>query len=991
MLRLALVVCGATVLCCGGLHWWTSGPPPEVTGSLREPTWEGRSSVDVFSVLRRSYLSDVEPVLRAHCYSCHTDATFGKHVPAWIADIPLLRRLAADDQDRGLTALDLSWGFPFARDGKVSPGALAQALGDLETAVAAQSMPPPQFVVAHPASALSGDDRARILAWVAEAQARLGIHSRLGTSAGDRARNLLEDRCASCHGPSASVLPRDIASREELLAQGMILPRDVESSPLLAAVVSGKMPKGGKQLLPAEVDVLRQWIRDGDASAATSIGLALGQVEIRRAILTDLTTLAPGKRRLARYVVADPLRSVRESAFGRFEAQDALAAALLSASRASDPHLPQPLADGRVYRFLLSDYGWDAHTWGRVEAAYPMAFDPPSEGSRLAEQIRETTGATVDAIALDWLVYAVTQPPLYVDLVDLPETLDELEDRLGASRCHPAADPGKVQRAGFRISGVSRNNRVVERQVDGGYWLSYDFAGSDGLRDALARPLGPECTEMKPAFRQDGGEVIFSLPDGWQGYALVDGLGRRLDVDAPVTIVTDGTRSITNPRSCMRCHADGFLPLHDEVRDATAGGPLAARVQALYPEPSVLAAEVAQDSSQFREVRTASGVSPIRPVEAVNAVIERYLADVTTGDLSALLGVPDQAVLHATAGHSIPRKQLVAQFGSLVTATRAGTPRPPPSSVPFDDVDRRLAQPDAAVFEGDSGYRMIRVAVPDAEAVFVGEEVTQGLWKSILGEPPPMECVRDLLLANADLDLTPVADDLPVACATLGDAVRFANALSLHDQLSPAYVEAGVGIVAWENRRNGYRLPTIAEWRAAAGDTPFAGASAEDEGCAVGNILSRADAIALQPLVGPDKLAFPCIERPTFAGLAPVGSHAVAPSGLHDLTGNVAEILWSGAPEDRVGDADPIVVAGGSWLSGPAEANSGVLATLPATPSVEVGFRLVRDAPAPAGGPKPGRAAPGLAPPPVVIRPLSAPALELRSAPAPNQDGWDDD
>ena len=50
--------------------------------------------------------------------------------------------------------------------------------------------------------------------------------------------------------------------------------------------------------------------------------------------------------------------------------------------------------------------------------------------------------------------------------------------------------------------------------------------------------------------------MIFNLPNGLQGYMLADAKDRRLDVPAPVAIVSDrsetsGTPEIVNGLSCM--------------------------------------------------------------------------------------------------------------------------------------------------------------------------------------------------------------------------------------------------------------------------------------------------------------------------------------------------------------------------------------------------------------------------------------------------------
>ena len=122
--------------------------------------------------------------------------------------------------------------------------------------------------------------------------------------------------------------------------------------------------------------------------------------------------------------------------------------------------------------------------------------------------------------------------------------------------------PGvRVWRAGFNNSGVSNNNRMVERHAfrDGAYWKSYDFAGNVGTQNIFNHPLD---------FTHDGGEVIFNLPNGLQAYYLVNAIGSRLD-EAPINIVSNPAASdptVRNGLSCFGCHTEGMKIFEDQVR-----------------------------------------------------------------------------------------------------------------------------------------------------------------------------------------------------------------------------------------------------------------------------------------------------------------------------------------------------------------------------------------------------------------------------------------
>src|SRR5262249_33930000 len=123
-------------------------------------------------------------------------------------------------------------------------------------------------------------------------------------------------------------------------------------------------------------------------------------------------------------------------------------------------------------------------------------------------------------------------------------------------------------RAGFNGSGVSRNNRVIERHdaAFGAYWRSYDFRDNFDRENVFQRPLGP--SPGPASFVHARGEIIFHLPNGLQGYMLVDGDGRRID-KGPGDVVSDPKRPdrlVETGVSCMSCHSKGLLPKDDQVR-----------------------------------------------------------------------------------------------------------------------------------------------------------------------------------------------------------------------------------------------------------------------------------------------------------------------------------------------------------------------------------------------------------------------------------------
>ena len=134
-----------------------------------------------------------------------------------------------------------------------------------------------------------------------------------------------------------------------------------------------------------------------------------------------------------------------------------------------------------------------------------------------------------------------------------------------------------AQRSGFQMSGVSQNNRMIERHPSrtGYFWTSYDFGGNRGKQSFFEHPLGRAARGFKfieNGFEHDGGESIFSLPNGFQAYYLNTADGKKLD-KGPTKIVRDLSRkdlAVTNGLSCMGCHDQGMRKAKDEVRQVVA-------------------------------------------------------------------------------------------------------------------------------------------------------------------------------------------------------------------------------------------------------------------------------------------------------------------------------------------------------------------------------------------------------------------------------------
>ena len=457
---------------------------------------------------------------------------------------------------------------------------------------------------------------------------------------------IFEQNCLNCHGEHGAFTEEIIIEHTALIETGAVVPGKpaIESElyrRLLEDDPAKRMPLGQPQLPPAAILTIGRWIQAGapnweDTSEAD--GAFITSMKMLDTIEKHVNSLSPFDRTFARYFTLTHLYNAGERAEALHAYQRALSKLVNSLSWGRNVINPRPIdPEETIFYIDLRDYEWEIGTnrWTLMEAEYPyeIEFNAPAQTS-LREKLtnlREEIDCEVPFIHVDWFLATASLPPLYHDILDLPETDRELEARLEvnvAENIRNAAGK-RVWRAGFNDSGVSNNNRVVERHASryGAYWKSYDFAGSVGTQNIFTHPL---------SFTHDGGEVVFNLPNGLQAYLLVDAGGNRLNA-APIKIVRNLAASdptVRNGLSCIGCHTEGMKDFEDQMRGVVQRNPNPpfnkARALQLYTEQTTMAVLVAEDTDRYKQALEATGgvFGGIEPVLRFHEAFQRPL-DVT--------------------------------------------------------------------------------------------------------------------------------------------------------------------------------------------------------------------------------------------------------------------------------------------------------------------------------------------------------------------------
>jgi serine/threonine-protein kinase len=451
-----------------------------------------------------------------------------------------------------------------------------------------------------------------------------------------KAQAVLKTYCQRCHhGPGSDGGEADFLKRSDLVGKqgdepGYVVPGKPAESLLYQRLAvrrggKGDMPpsKIGERPSDEDRDVLKRWIEAGAPEFTVPAVAArpfLSLASVLTSIRDHLRKADPDSRPYLRYFSLVHLyNNLRHSDDDLRVTRAALSKALNSLSRKPRIVVPEAVDPaGVILAIDVRDLDWDRdNLWQEVLRAYPYGLKYRNHPAlkQLDDELCDLTGCDLAVVRADWFVAAATRPPLYHTLLRIPATAGELERELKVDVAANFLDPRpeRIARAGFVKSGVSGQNRLVERHESplGAYWKSYDFKPDSARANLVRYPLGPLSLFERgkhpyagQAFVHDGGEIIFPLPNGLQGYMLVNGKDQRID-EGPVPVVSDalktsGTPAIVTGVSCMACHKHGTLPLTDTVRDSSAVfGEAEKHVRRLYPEARVMTRLVNEDEARF--------------------------------------------------------------------------------------------------------------------------------------------------------------------------------------------------------------------------------------------------------------------------------------------------------------------------------------------------------------------------------------------------------
>ena len=545
-----------------------------------------------------------------------------------------------------------------------------------------------------------------------------------------QAFTIFEQHCLDCHGEFGSYSDVLTIKHKNLIEDRAVIPGQPDASELYLRLLGdtdrgSQMPLGQDPLDSETIATIRRWIAAGapDWVAIPKPERRFITTEVMlKAIHTHVTSLTTFDRSFARYFTLTHLYNAGASDDNLRAYRNALSKLVNSLSWGAEVIKPTPIDNEKTIFYIdLRHYEWDIKSdrWYKIEQAYPYGVQLKS--STYATLCQETN-CELPFVRADWFIATASLPPLYHEILDLPETDKELETRLEVDVSENIKNaPGvRVWRAGFNESGVSVNNRIVERHKSryGAYWKSYDFAGNVGTQNIFTHPLN---------FTHDGGEIIFNLPNGLQAYYLSTAAGERLD-EAPINIVSDaGSRDpvVRNGLSCMGCHTEGMKTFEDQVRSVIeqSRNPSYDKAQALrlYAEKSEVDSLVREDIARYRQAIAAAG-GVFGGSEPIQQLVKQFEGPLDAVHAAAEVGLETDEFLQ-----KIRENSTLQNAGLLVLAVEKGVVKRDAWASQFSKaisaLQSRVDKPEHVVADEDSG----------------SGQTTKKDWRDKLDTPAPDE------------------------------------------------------------------------------------------------------------------------------------------------------------------------------------------------------------------------------------------------------------
>jgi hypothetical protein len=527
------------------------------------------------------------------------------------------------------------------------------------------------------------------------------------TVMGQQVAEILRLNCGGCHmGQGAKGDFGYLLSMDELIANDKVVPGNKEDSQLYNRMVGGSMPPADRRATQAptysQIELVGQFIDELDLPDPLPCeSLELMDVDTQIQLMRDdMARLEARDQPFTRYLTINYSANAGDCGRALQRQRYALFKGINSVSTDTLVTQPAPIDDDEtIYRIDIRDYGWDRPIdlqdndvsspanidfedgWEAIIANPATAAYAVEYQGDAADDLVANAGTRVPFMPVHAFIQATEFGDLYYTLIGGRASLFDFErEVLGIDTIEKTAE-NDLMRAGFSNSGVSKQERVLNRFDSGiaagmSYWVSFDFDGGNGGEGAngFEQNVPNDSIFAKPLdFKFGGGEAIFSLPNGMQGYYAADGAGNRL-ATAPIGVVIDPAQNngrVTNGASCHSCHNAGMISFTDSVRQFVEDNSVRfdretfEDVMEQYPDAQTFQRQMDRDSNVHLAAAERAGVPPGTPDAVSRVYLDFQFVNIDLRIAAGELGVEPE-VLRQNLASLDPRLGPLASEGGRI-------------------------------------------------------------------------------------------------------------------------------------------------------------------------------------------------------------------------------------------------------------------------------------------------------------------------------------
>jgi mono/diheme cytochrome c family protein len=491
------------------------------------------------------------------------------------------------------------------------------------------------------------------------------------------AENVLRESCGACHGSQLSPGEASgnppmnyIDDTDELVRQNKLIPLNPNTSPVIVRMRDGSMPPAGaagRGPTQSDIDAVAQYIAN---PAFWDIEVDPNSLcedqefsfdDLYKAVADDLADADDDDGLDFRYISLTNRFTAGVCADERLDRdRQAMFKMMNALSINANVEAPTPInPEETIYRIDLADYDWDRaidvvdggttlqggpfdDVWEAIIANNPYAV--PFVGDDADDAVVDS-GTTVPVMFADSMLDVATIGNLYYAIVGVDVTqplqdfiLNELEIDVDQNLID-----GDQVRAGTTDSQISKQDRVLQRdEIENGaggvLWQSFDFLADEVSDNIFEEPFD---------FLAGGTEAIFTLPNGMFAYIIADENDVIVeDSDILLDDKQGNNRAITSV-SCSGCHASGFIPVDDEVREISLANQInfgfnsdeVDQLREVYVLPERFRQVIEEDGDDYRAALTEVGVPTNDGIDPVSFVFIQFDDDVTLRAAAGDLGV----------------------------------------------------------------------------------------------------------------------------------------------------------------------------------------------------------------------------------------------------------------------------------------------------------------------------------------------------------------